>query len=626
MVAQAIAVVVAALLLVGLAVALGGGRLDWAALNVPVHGRQPALELGDVRVALLAPFPPSMCGIAEHTSYLVEGLAGVLPRGLEQVRVVALQNGVNRGIDIELYNKTVVRMVLDPEAPSDFASAVRFLRREKVTFILVQHEFGLYSTSHESLVAFLQALRLGTGEEGQSRRPIPVLTVLHTVADPLSSSQLKMTRQLMVASDATAVMTARMKETLVRDGGAPDETVRVIPHGVPSSLWDAPASLKERRALRAAIFGELNLGDRPVCMTFGLLNWGKGIERIIRIMPQIVASVPNVAYVVLGEPHPGSSTSEEYYSTLQTSADGLGLIGKHVFFVRRFMESAQLSSAVRAADIFIAPYTSPSPVSGALPLAMASGVPAVTSGFQHARSLLLSGSCAEAPGCGRLVEDVEEEGVLVLVELLLDADLRGGMGARAIAAVANVSWPAVAQTYLDAGLEIAQQVHQPNYFEVLAARWPLYLRQKRREDLLRAIDADKHILASWAVKAGLVNPTEALQAGKKLGGPETFARHALAELVFSQPMLAGSNWIEMTNGSWPSCNGTWPGGNGTWPGSNGTWPGGNGTWPGGNGTWPGCNGTWPGGNGTWPGCNGTWPGCNGTWPSVSATRLDPYMW
>lgn len=602
----------AIVLVAALAVSVGGGGNAWLDALWPMHaGARELQPLRGVHVAVLGPFPPSMCGIAEHSSYLVQGLGEVLPRGLSQVSVIALQSGRSTDGEILDYNQSsVVKMVVDPDVPADFAAAARFLRREKVTFLLVQHEFGLYSNSHATLVAFLQALRFGTGDQGSAQSgPVPVLTVLHTVADPLRSHQLKLTRQLMVASDVTAVMTERMRQTLIRDGRAPDDdtVVQVIPHGAPSGLWRSPASLKERMTLRAEIFGDLNLGDRPICLSFGLLNWGKGYEDVIALMPAVLEKVPDAAYVVLGEPHPlGGSVSESYYTSLQALAEELGLLGKSVYFVRLFMNTADLSRAVRGADVFVAPYTTPSPVSGALPLAMSSGVPVITSRFQHASSLLRSGACAVSPGCGRLVDFVQESGAAIsaLVELLADEDLRVVMGARALEASVNISWPATAMTYVNVGLRAAKSAHErPGYFQVLADRWPWYLRHKRREGLLRAINSDKlSAMSSWAVKVGFVSQGDALRVGgeqEATADKGGFARHALAELVFSHPILAEGNWSgNGTNESFPEGNTTFPGncsatllGNCSLP-----LPGGNGSFPGANGSFPGADGTIPGGH------------------------------
>jgi len=109
-------------------------------------------------------------------------------------------------------------------------------------------------------------------------------------------------------------------------------------------------------------------------------------------------------------------------------------------------------------------------------------------------------------------------------------------------------------------------------------------------------------MSSWAVKVGFVSQGDALRVGgeqeatAEKGG---FARHALAELVFSHPILAEGNWSgNGTNESFPEGNTTFPGncsatllGNCSLP-----WPGGNGSFPGANGSFPGADGTIPGGH------------------------------
>ena len=48
----------------------------------------------------------------------------------------------------------------------------------------------------------------------------------------------------------------------------------------------------------------MHFEGRTVISTFGLLSSGKGIQYVIRALPEVVKQHPDVLYLVIGETHP----------------------------------------------------------------------------------------------------------------------------------------------------------------------------------------------------------------------------------------------------------------------------------------------------------------------------------
>ena len=67
-----------------------------------------------------------------------------------------------------------------------------------------------------------------------------------------------------------------------------------IPPGVPEVGRVMPDRLKQA----------MQFEGRAILSTFGLLSSGKGIQYVIKALPEVIKRHPDVLYLVLGEMHP----------------------------------------------------------------------------------------------------------------------------------------------------------------------------------------------------------------------------------------------------------------------------------------------------------------------------------
>ena len=133
----------------------------------------------------------------------------------------------------------------------------------------------------------------------------------------------------------------------------PEAKIDVIAHGIPDTPFVDPNPYKEQ-------FG---VEGRLVALTFGLLSPNKGIEHMLRAVPEILKSFPDFVYIVLGATHPDlvREQGERYRLSLERLARNLG-IGKHVIFYNRFVELKELTEFIRAADVYVTPYLNPAQI------------------------------------------------------------------------------------------------------------------------------------------------------------------------------------------------------------------------------------------------------------------------
>ena len=153
---------------------------------------------------------------------------------------------------------------------------------------------------------------------------------------------------------------------------------------------------------------------RRILLTFGLISRNKGLETVVRALPQIVEQHPDVLYVILGTTHPGilKNSGEEYREHLIEIAEQLN-VQNNLAFVKRFVPEEELINYLAAADIYITPYLNEAQItSGTLSYAIGAGAAVVSTPYWHAKELLTSER-------GRLFNFKDENGLASIVNELL---------------------------------------------------------------------------------------------------------------------------------------------------------------------------------------------------------------
>ncbi len=367
------------------------------------------------RLAVIGNYVPRRCGIATFTTDLAESLATAAPHS--DVWTVAM-NDRPEGYAYPAR----VHFEIGEQQPGDYRLAAEFLNSNGVELASLQHEYGIFGGPAGAHVLDL----IG-------RLRMPVVTTLHTVLEEPSPEERDVTAEIARLSAKLVVMSHRAVGSLQDIYHVPEEKIAFVHHGIPDLPFIDPSYHKER-------FG---VEGRTVAATFGLLSPNKGIEHMIEALPQIVASHPDLIYLVLGVTHPNlkQQEGERYRTALLRLAESLGVSG-NLRLLDRFADLEELSAFLGCADVYVTPYANEAQItSGTLAYAMGSGKAVVSTPYWYATEML-------AEGRGVITPFGDAQALAGNITALLDDPVRRhAMRKRAYLFTRDAVWSTVADQY-----------------------------------------------------------------------------------------------------------------------------------------------------------------------------------
>lgn len=317
-----------------------------------------------------------------------------------------------------------VRFEIAEQDLKSYQRAADFLNFSDAEVVCVQHEFGIYGGPAGShILSLLRQLR------------IPAVAQLHTVLEEPTRDQRRVMDEMSRHVARFITMSEQGRHMLESIYKIDSERIDVIPHGIPDMPFVDPAFYKDQ-------FG---VEGKKTLLTFGLLSPGKGIEYVLRALPEIVAAIPDLVYIVLGATHPNllRREGENYRLSLERLVTDLG-IQKNVVFYNRFVEDDELSEFLGATDIYITPYLNPAQItSGTLAYAFGCGKAVISTPYWHARELL-------AEGRGVLVPFRDEAAIArEVIALFQDEVRRHAMRKQAYLLGREMTWDHLGHIYLE---------------------------------------------------------------------------------------------------------------------------------------------------------------------------------
>jgi glycosyltransferase involved in cell wall biosynthesis len=234
-------------------------------------------------------------------------------------------------------------------------------------------------------------------------------------------------RPVFDAVDRVVVHSRRGVDELVRLGLA-EERIARIPHAV----FDA---------------GDGPPVNRPAGSTlvfFGLLRTYKGIDLLLRALPELARRVPDVRLIIAGD-------ALDPVDPLRALADRLG-VADRVEWRLTFHSDPEIDSLMAEADLVVLPYRHRADASGVLASALGRGRPVVVSDVGNL------GETVEGFGAGEVVPS-EDVGALAAacVRLLTDADARERAVEGALAARKELTWDVAAALHE----ELYESIREP---------------------------------------------------------------------------------------------------------------------------------------------------------------------
>ncbi len=376
------------------------------------------------KIAYLSTYPPRECGLATFTYDLSTAIntLGVFARPV----VIAINNS---NLLTSQYNKEV-KFLIEQHDRESYIKAAEYVNNSDIALVSLQHEFGIFGTSSGKdawdgnyILEFLRHVRK------------PVITTFHTVIKHPNELQKSAVKEIAERSTKIVLMARNARRILEPVYGISRDKMAFIHHGAPDIPFHGSDYFKR-------VFG---LQGREVLMTFGLIGPGKGIEYVLKALPEVVSKHPEVIYLIVGATHPvvRKEQGEKYRRELKKIVKDLGLTN-NVKFVNQYLTLNQLILFLRATNIYIAPQTNPEQyASGTLAYAAAFGKAVISTKFRYAKYLLRRGR-------GMLVPFKDSVSVAKsLNEILEDPNKKRDLEEAIYIFSRKMTWPHVASKYAD---------------------------------------------------------------------------------------------------------------------------------------------------------------------------------
>ena len=371
-------------------------------------------------ILFLSSYPPRECGIATFTKRLTTAFDKEFNPEIKS-KIMAINDS-----DTAIYNypRKVALQINEGEIEDYLNRANEINQTPSIKLVNVQHEFGLFGGEQgEYLIPFLELLKK------------PCVVTMHTTLPHPEDKMKKVTKIISEKADAIVVMNHTARTILHEVYGVNKNKVHMIPHGVFHVPF--PSKSKAKKAL--------NLGNRFIISTFGMISRDKGIEYAIEALPEVIAQHPNVLYLVIGATHPQilKREGEKYRNKLIRLVNKLGL-EEYVKFYNRYLEEWEILEFLKATDIYVYPMLSKEQASsGSLSDAMSCACPSIATASQYATSVIN-----------------RERGILVrfrnstdikkaMLELIADKKMRKEMTKNTYFYTRHMTWQNVALSYFN---------------------------------------------------------------------------------------------------------------------------------------------------------------------------------
>lgn len=311
-----------------------------------------------MNLCFITTFPPTQCGIATYSNYLIKSLINLNPN----IKIfVICESNIDQSL-IENYLNVKVFPCFNRE--SDYYEQILDLLKDlDLDIVHIQHEYGIFGKDFR----FLKLLK---GIKDLGLKLIVTLHTLHTKDCFSSTDWESYEKEISTFCDFLVVhLEFCMGKVMERIGVDPKKIV-VIPHGTYEvSKIDKLLARKK-----------LGLPEKgKILLSFGFVRKLKDELTVIDSLYLIKKEVPDVYLFIAGNPQPNREEDLEYLNLCKQRVKELNL-EKEVIFSDRFIRDKDLPYVFSASDVCIFAYRDEvRSASGSFHLAVGAGKPVILS-------------------------------------------------------------------------------------------------------------------------------------------------------------------------------------------------------------------------------------------------------
>lgn len=325
----------------------------------------------ELTIGFVSTYIPQNCGIATFTDNLLNAIKTYNKK--IRFRIIAVG-------DIKYQYPDVVKFFIHKEIEEDYIKAAAYINNSDIDIVILQHEFNIYGGFNGGKVlTLLKFLKK------------PVVMIMHTVpifqSKPFKiipkryKSRTMLLKKIFNYINNIAVMSDIAKDYIIKKLKYKGKIV-TIPHGAPEIKKEDLQRYRTQKEL--AGFSKKDF----VITTFGLISPQKGLEFVIKALPKIIKSNPNIniKYLIAGRMHP--KKPKNYLVNLKNLSKELNL-DKNVIFESRYLTYEEIYRYLANTDIYITPYyRKEQSSSGTLSYAIVSGCCIVSTPYIYAYNLI----------------------------------------------------------------------------------------------------------------------------------------------------------------------------------------------------------------------------------------------
>jgi len=389
-----------------------------------------------IKVALVSTYPPQRCGIACYACSLARTLAKDMNT---EVMIIA-----EKGPWIKGNNQSGKIRLLRVWRRDSWTYWVRILYvalREKVKVLHLQYSFGLYEHTLAEFIPLFLALRIAQKKIVVTMHSTcPVSAYKDYLQESLGMPRFKawlsllqvvlITKLICKLSHVIIVHSDNAKQRLVNQYSVDERKIHVIPHG--SENYASMLTMTEAKE-------QLSLKGKKVILFFGFLTPRKGIDYLIKALPEILAQHKDAVLLVVGSYHRYAiKLGQEYMARVKQIAETLDVVNRFIL-IEKFVPDWMVPLYFKAADVVALPYVHLFGASGVLKIAASYGKPVVATTLGSNLDELIDGENA------LLVPPRDHKALAEAVNLILkDDQLKSRLGENLKKLADVVNWQKIA--------------------------------------------------------------------------------------------------------------------------------------------------------------------------------------